>query len=185
MAKDDRAVAEGSASWGLQGGMGLHLRGRGLQLSPDEESGDSIDVSRGRSVFAGPKMNPRGTPADAAKTLPESQNQWDRREPKLRSPFFRSLLGRHAVFGLRRASIVSSNPTPASPAWLVENSLPSSITGSLAHAAWKAGSESPELVMPGPASKRSKCATRIRSRASLTRLLDWTSYPARRNSSRK
>ena len=61
MAEDDRAVAEGSASWNLQGGMGLHLRGRGLQLSPYEESGDASDVSRGRSVFAGRKMNPRDT----------------------------------------------------------------------------------------------------------------------------
>src|SRR4029453_17060300 len=61
MAEDDRAVAESSASWNLQGGMGLHLRGRSLQLSPDEESGDSSDVSRGCSVLAGPKMNPRDT----------------------------------------------------------------------------------------------------------------------------
>ena len=61
MAEDDRAVAEGAASWNLQGGMGLHLRGRGLQLSPDEESGDSSDVSRDRSVFAGPKMDLRDT----------------------------------------------------------------------------------------------------------------------------
>src|ERR1039457_4459642 len=59
MAEDDRTVAESSASWNLQGGMGLHLRGRGLQLSPYEESGDSSHVSRGRSVFAGPKMNSR------------------------------------------------------------------------------------------------------------------------------
>ncbi len=56
-----RAIAEGSASWNLQGGMGLHLRSRGLQLSPYEESGDSSNVSRGRSVLAGPKMNPRDT----------------------------------------------------------------------------------------------------------------------------
>ena len=55
MAEDDRADAEGSASWSLQGGMGLHLRGRSLQLSPYEESGDSSDVSRGRSVLARPK----------------------------------------------------------------------------------------------------------------------------------
>src|ERR1035438_7045083 len=61
MAEDDRAIAEGSAWWNLQGGMGLHLRGRGLQLSPYEESGDSSNVSRGRSVLAGPKMNPRDT----------------------------------------------------------------------------------------------------------------------------
>src|ERR1022692_3196885 len=58
MAEDDRAVAEGSASWGLEGRMGLHLRGRGLQLSPYEESGDARDVSRGRCGLAGPKMNP-------------------------------------------------------------------------------------------------------------------------------
>lgn len=44
MAVDHRALAEGSASW-LQGGMGLHLRGRGLQLSPYEESGDSSNVA--------------------------------------------------------------------------------------------------------------------------------------------
>jgi len=55
MAEDDRAVAEGSASWNLQGGMGLHLRGRGLQLSPYKEFGDASDVSRGRSVFAARK----------------------------------------------------------------------------------------------------------------------------------
>src|SRR5437588_10148763 len=61
MAEDDSAVAEGSASWRLQGGMGLHLRGRGLQLSPYEESGGSSDVTRGRRVFAGPRMNPQDT----------------------------------------------------------------------------------------------------------------------------
>ncbi len=54
--------------------MGLYLRGRGLQLSPYEESGDSSDVTRGRGVPAGPKVNPRRTPADAARALPESQN---------------------------------------------------------------------------------------------------------------
>jgi hypothetical protein len=57
MAEDDRAVAESSASWNLQGGMGLHLRGRSLQLSSYEKSSDSSDVSRGRSIFAGPKIN--------------------------------------------------------------------------------------------------------------------------------
>jgi len=55
MAEDDRAVAESSASWNFQGGMGLHLCSRCLQLSPYEESGDSIDVSRGRSLRAGRK----------------------------------------------------------------------------------------------------------------------------------
>ncbi len=68
MAQDNRTVAEGATSWGLEGGMGLHLRGRGLQLSPDEESGDASNLSRDRGVLAGPKMHPRGTPADAART---------------------------------------------------------------------------------------------------------------------
>src|ERR1035437_3165736 len=70
MAEDDRAVAEGSASWGLQGRMGLHLRGRGLQLSPYEESGDSSNVSRGRCVLAGPKMNPQDTSGCRQKPFP-------------------------------------------------------------------------------------------------------------------
>jgi hypothetical protein len=61
MAEDDRAVTESSASWNLQGGMGLHLRGRSLQLSPYEKSGDSSDVSRGCSIFAGPKIHLRDT----------------------------------------------------------------------------------------------------------------------------
>lgn len=61
MAEDDRAIAEGSASWNLQGRMGLHLRGRGLQLSPYEESGDASNISRGRSLLAGLNMNPRDT----------------------------------------------------------------------------------------------------------------------------
>jgi len=55
-----RAVAEGSASRDLQGGMGLHLCCSRLQLGPDEEFSDSSDVSRGCSVLAGPKPNPRG-----------------------------------------------------------------------------------------------------------------------------
>ena len=59
MPEDNRTLAEGSPSWNLQGGMGLYLRGRGLQLSPYEESGDSSDLSRGRSVLANAKMNPR------------------------------------------------------------------------------------------------------------------------------
>jgi len=43
--------------------------GRGLQLSPYEESGDSSDVSRDRSLLAARKWT-RATPADAAKTFP-------------------------------------------------------------------------------------------------------------------
>src|SRR5882724_9216265 len=92
MAEDDRAIAEGSASWNLQGGVGLHLRGRGLQLSPYEESGDSSNVSRGRSVLAGPKMNPRDT-SGCSQNPSESQNDRNWRESKSQSPFFRSLLG--------------------------------------------------------------------------------------------
>jgi DDE family transposase len=45
MAEDNRAVPEGSASWNLQGGMGLYLCGRCLQLSPYEESGAASDLS--------------------------------------------------------------------------------------------------------------------------------------------
>jgi hypothetical protein len=61
MAEDDRAVAEGSTSWGLEGGVGFHLCCRGLQLSPYEESSDASNVMRGRSVLAGPKMHPQDT----------------------------------------------------------------------------------------------------------------------------
>ena len=43
--------------------------GRGLQLSPYEESGYSSDVSRDRSLLAARKWT-RATPADAAKTFP-------------------------------------------------------------------------------------------------------------------
>jgi hypothetical protein len=50
---------------------------RGLQLSPYEESGDSSDVSRGRSVFAGPNINLRDTSGRSLKPLPESQNHGD------------------------------------------------------------------------------------------------------------
>ena len=60
MAEDDRAIAEGSASWNLQGGMSLHLRSRSLQLGPYEESGDSSNVSRGRSRLADPENESAG-----------------------------------------------------------------------------------------------------------------------------
>src|ERR1700733_4548428 len=56
----------------------------------------------------------------------------------------------HAVFGLNLASIFPSNPVPASPASRVENSLPSSITGRLAHAVWKACCVAGDAVMSGP-----------------------------------
>src|ERR1022692_4478718 len=92
MAEDDRAIAEGSASWNLQGGMGLHLRGRGLQLSPYEESGDASNVSRGRSVLAGPKTNPRDTSGCSQNPSRITKSLRRERESKSRSPFFRSLL---------------------------------------------------------------------------------------------
>jgi hypothetical protein len=57
MAKDDLAVAESSASRNLKE-MGLHLAGRGLQVSPHEESGDTSDVSRGCNVL--PRTDLRG-----------------------------------------------------------------------------------------------------------------------------
>src|SRR5208337_1015513 len=91
MAEDDRAVAEGSASWSLQGGMGLHLRGRGLQLSPYEESADASNLSRGRSVLAGPKMNPRDTSGCSQNPSPITKSR-RLEESKSRRPFFRSLL---------------------------------------------------------------------------------------------
>jgi hypothetical protein len=48
-------------------------------------------------VLADPKMNPRDTMSDAAKTLPESQNHGDWRESKVAASFFRSLLVRTAL----------------------------------------------------------------------------------------
>src|ERR1022692_5126760 len=93
MAEDNRAVAEGSAPGNLQGGMGLHLRGRGLQLSPYEESGDASNVSRSRSVLAGPKTNPRDTSGCSQNPSRITKSLRRERESKSRSPFFRSLLG--------------------------------------------------------------------------------------------
>jgi len=42
-------------------GMGLHLRGPSLQLSPYEESRDPSNVSRGRLCVRRPEINPRDT----------------------------------------------------------------------------------------------------------------------------
>src|SRR5438876_3525555 len=69
MAEDDRAVAEGSASWGLQGGMGLHLCRGCLQLSPPAESGDASAVSQRQAVLEKDLQ----AAADATKTLPLSR----------------------------------------------------------------------------------------------------------------
>jgi hypothetical protein len=50
--------------------MGLHLRGRSLQLSAYEKSGDTKDVSRGRSIFSGPQINLRDTSGCSLKPSP-------------------------------------------------------------------------------------------------------------------
>jgi hypothetical protein len=72
--------------------MGLHVRGRGLQLSPYEESDDASDVSRGRSVFAGPKMNPRDTSGCSQKPSPSHKITETGENLSCGVPFFRSLL---------------------------------------------------------------------------------------------
>ena len=69
MAEDDRAVTEGSASWGLQGGMGLHLCRGCLELSPPAESGDASAVSQRPAVLEKDLQ----AAADATKTLPLSR----------------------------------------------------------------------------------------------------------------
>src|SRR5258708_24880641 len=81
MAEDNLTVAEGSASWNLQGRMGLHLCSSRLSPSPYAESGDSRDVSQGRSVFADPKIHPRPS-ADAAKSLISVTESWSSAEFK-------------------------------------------------------------------------------------------------------
>jgi hypothetical protein len=69
MAEDDRADAEGSASWNLQGGMDLHLcRGR-LQLGPLAKSDDASDVSQCQAVPAGLEKDLQAAAA-ATNTLP-------------------------------------------------------------------------------------------------------------------
>src|SRR5271170_1555611 len=93
MAEDNRTLAEGSPSWNLQGGMGLHLRGRGLQPSPYEESGDSSDLSRGRSVLAGPKMKSAGRQRMQPEPFPNHKITETGENLTRGVHFFRSLLG--------------------------------------------------------------------------------------------
>ena len=97
MAEDDRAIAEGSASWNLQGGMSLHLRSRSLQLGPYEESGDSSNVSRGRSVLAGPKMNPQDASGCSQNPPPNHKISETGENLSRGSPFFGSLLGKRGT----------------------------------------------------------------------------------------
>ncbi len=78
----------------------------------------------------------------------------------------------HALLGLSRASIFSSKAAPASPASRVENSLPSSIIGSLADATSKACRVAGDVVRSGPTTRRSNFVTRIRIRASPGWLVD-------------
>ena len=55
MAEDHRADAEGAASGPGEGGLGVHVRGGGLQLGADEESAGQLSwcrMSQGRSVPA-------------------------------------------------------------------------------------------------------------------------------------
>src|SRR5438309_158516 len=99
MVEDDRALAKGSASWGLQGGMGLYLCCSRLQLGPYAESGDSSVVGQDRSVFVHSKNDLRAA-ADAAKESSLSHRIETQGESESRRMFFRSLLGRHTTAGL-------------------------------------------------------------------------------------
>src|SRR5438132_1568290 len=92
MVEDDRALAKGSASWGLQGGMGLYLCCSRLQLGPYAESGDSSVVGQDRSVFVHSKNDLRAA-ADAAKESSLSHRIETQGESESRRMFFRSLLG--------------------------------------------------------------------------------------------
>jgi len=92
MAEDDRAIAEGSASWNLQSGMGLHLRGYRLQLSPDQKSGAASDVSQRQVGLAGPEKIFRASQRMQPKFFSKSQNHATGKGSKSRRPFFRSLL---------------------------------------------------------------------------------------------
>src|SRR5437660_5660301 len=92
MAEDDRAIAEGSASWSLQGGMDLHFCGRRLQPSAHAEPGDSSDVSRCRSVSNGSKNDLR-TASGCTQSPSQSHKIAEPEENLCRlHPFFRSLL---------------------------------------------------------------------------------------------
>src|SRR6266849_10297312 len=77
MAEDDRAVAEGSASWGLQGGMGLHLCGSRLQPRSHAESGASSGLSQGCNVSDGSKKDVLATSRSGPSVLrvTKSRNQ--------------------------------------------------------------------------------------------------------------
>src|ERR1035441_9216488 len=99
MAEDDRAIAEGSASWNLQGGMGLHPCRGCLQLGPYAESGDASDVSQRQAVPAVLEKDLQAA-ADATKTLPLSR----------KSRNLDSILSRAVVF-----------PQPASKQTLARN----------------------------------------------------------------
>src|SRR5207302_9621061 len=93
MAEDDRAVAEGSSSWGLQGGMDLHLCCNRLQLGPYAESGDSNGVRLRSQCVRGPEKRFPRCQRMPSKLFSELHNRGAWRESKSHHPFFRSLLG--------------------------------------------------------------------------------------------
>ena len=78
--RKDAKNTEGSASRGLQGGMGLHLCCSRLQLGPYAESGDSNNAGRERSVFAGPERRIAGYQRMHSKLSSESYNRGAWRE---------------------------------------------------------------------------------------------------------
>src|SRR5216684_426155 len=91
MAEDDRAVAEGSASWGLQGGMGLHLCGSRLQPRSHAESGTSSGLSQDCNVSDGSKKDVLATSGSGPSVLRVTKSRNQNRF-QVTSSFFRSLL---------------------------------------------------------------------------------------------
>src|SRR6266498_576592 len=73
----NRAVAEGSASWGLQGWMSLHLCGSRLQPRSHAESGASSGLSQGCNVSDGSKKDVLATSGSGPSVLrvTKSRNQ--------------------------------------------------------------------------------------------------------------
>jgi hypothetical protein len=68
-------------------------------------------------------------------TSRKRREKWGTPIPAIHAEVVATLMRVYAVFDLSWASIFANRPALASPASRVENSLPSSITGSLAHAA--------------------------------------------------
>src|SRR6266567_6168229 len=128
MAEDDRTIAEGSASRSLQGGMGLHLRGRCLQSGSLAESSDSSVVGQDRTVFVHSKNDLRAA-ADAAKDSSLSHRIETQGESESRRMFFRSLL-KHVVPDL---TLVSQRNGGKFPYQRVKEIIEGKEPGPLAH----------------------------------------------------